>query len=59
MGRTGGIDVKAEDITDIIDGYKGGGYGVSTRHKLGGYTSSYRTGVIEVFEGRIQLCMNC
>ena len=23
VGRTGGIDVKAEDITDIIDGYKG------------------------------------
>ena len=23
MGRTGGIDVKAEDIIDIIDGYKG------------------------------------
>ena len=28
VGRTGGIDVKAEDIIDIIDGYKGGGYGV-------------------------------
>ena len=27
--RSGGIDVKAEDIIDIIDGYKGGGYGVS------------------------------
>ena len=38
MGRTGGIDVKAEDITDIIDGYKGGGSGVSTSHELGGYT---------------------
>ena len=38
MGRTGGIDVKVEDITDIIDGYKGGGYGVQTQHKLGGYT---------------------
>ena len=33
--RSGGIDVKAEDI-DIIDGYKGGGYGVSTQHELGG-----------------------
>ena len=31
--RSGGIDVKAEDI---IDGYKGGGYGVSTQHELGG-----------------------
>ena len=38
VGRTGGIDVKAEDIIDIIDGYKGGGYGVLTQHKLGWYT---------------------
>ena len=38
MGRTGGIDVRAEDIIDIIDGYKGGGPGVSTGHELGGYT---------------------
>ena len=38
MGRTGGIDVKAEDIIDIIDGYKGGGSGMSTGHELGGYT---------------------
>ena len=38
MGRTGGIDVKAEDIIDINDGYKGGGSGVSTRHEQGGYT---------------------
>ena len=37
-GRTGGINVKAEDIIDIIDGYKGGGYDVSTQHELGGYT---------------------
>ena len=35
VGRTGGIYVKAEDILDIIDGYKGGGYGVSTQHELG------------------------
>ena len=28
VGRTGGINVKAEDIIDIIDGQKGGGYGV-------------------------------
>ena len=28
VGRTEGIDVKAEDIVNIIDGYKGGGYGV-------------------------------
>ena len=34
--RIGGIDVKADDILDIIDGYKGGGYGVSTQHELGG-----------------------
>ena len=38
MGRTGRIDVRAEDIIDIIDGYKGGGSGVSTSHELGGYT---------------------
>ena len=38
MGRTGGIDVKAEDIIEIIDGYKGGGSGMSPRHELGGYT---------------------
>ena len=36
VGWTGGIDVKAEDILDIIDGYKGGDYGVSTQHELGG-----------------------
>ena len=34
--RRGGIDVRAEDIIDIIDCYEGGGYGVSTRHELGG-----------------------
>ena len=34
--RRGEIDVKAEDIIDIIDGYKGGGYGMSTQHELGG-----------------------
>ena len=36
MGRTGGIDVEAEDIIDIIDGYKGGGYGVSAQKELSG-----------------------
>ena len=38
MGRTWAIDVRAEDIIDIIDGYKGGGSGMSTLHELGGYT---------------------
>ena len=33
---TGGTDVRAEDIIDIIDGYKGGGYGVSAQQELGG-----------------------
>ena len=33
--RKGGTDVRAEDIIDIIDGYKWGGYGVSTQHELG------------------------
>ena len=36
--RRGGINDKAKDITDIIDGYKGGGSGVSSRYELGGYT---------------------
>ena len=34
--RSGGIDVRAEDIIDVIDGYKEGGYGVSTQRELGG-----------------------
>ena len=38
MGRTWATDVKAEDIIDIIDGYKGEGSGLSTRHELGGYS---------------------
>ena len=33
---SGGIDVRAEDTIDIIDGYKGGGYGVSAQHELNG-----------------------
>ena len=33
--QTGGLDVQAEDIIDIIDGYKGLGYGVSTQDELG------------------------
>ena len=41
MGRTGGINVKAEYIIVII----GGGYGVSTQNELGGYTL-VRTGLI-------------
>ena len=36
VGRTGGIDVRAEDIIDIIHRYKEEGYGVSTEHELGG-----------------------
>ena len=35
--RTGGLDVRAEDIVDIIDGYKGLGYGLSTQDELGWY----------------------
>ena len=38
VGRTRGNNVKAKYIIDIIDGYKGGGYGVLTQHKLGWYT---------------------
>ena len=33
--RRGGTEVRAEDNIDIIDGYKGGGYGVSIQHELG------------------------
>ncbi|KAL9964263.1 hypothetical protein ACROYT_G027880 [Oculina patagonica] len=32
--RTGGLDVKAEDIIDIIDGYKGKGYAISSHEEL-------------------------
>ncbi|KAL9964244.1 hypothetical protein ACROYT_G027857 [Oculina patagonica] len=32
--RTGGLDVKAEDIIDIIEGYKGKGYAISTNEEL-------------------------
>lgn len=35
--RTGGLDVAAEDIIDIIDGYKGRGYSLSTQDELGRY----------------------
>ena len=31
---SGGNDVRAEDTIDIIDGYKGGIYGVSAQHEL-------------------------
>ena len=34
--RRGGIDVRAEDIIDIIHGYKREEYGVSTQHELAG-----------------------
>ncbi|XP_067034638.1 uncharacterized protein [Acropora muricata] len=32
--QAGGLDVQAEEIIDIIDGYKGRGYGLSTQHEL-------------------------
>jgi len=32
--KTGGLDVQAEDIIDIIDGYKGRGYALSTQEEL-------------------------
>ena len=35
--QAGGLDVQAEEIIDIIDGYQGRGYGLSTQHELGGY----------------------
>ena len=33
--QIGGLDVLAEEIIDIIDGYKGKGYGKSTEKELG------------------------
>ena len=33
--KTGGLDVRAEDIIDIIDGHKGRGYSLSTQDELG------------------------
>ena len=35
--KDGGLDVRAEDIIDVIDGYQAEGYGVSTQHDLGRY----------------------
>ncbi|KAK2566525.1 putative D-cysteine desulfhydrase 1 [Acropora cervicornis] len=32
--QAGGLDVQAEEIIDIIDGYQGRGYGLSTQHEL-------------------------
>ena len=34
-GHIGGLDVQAGEIIDIIDGYKGQGYGKSTEEELG------------------------
>ena len=31
----GGLDVQAEDIIDIIEGYKGKGYAISSQEELG------------------------
>ena len=33
--QIGGLDVQAGEIIDIIDGYKGQGYGKSTEEELG------------------------
>ena len=35
--REGGLDVRAEDIIDIIGGYYGLGYGMSSQEDLGGF----------------------
>ena len=32
--QIGGLDVQAEELIDIIDGYKGKGYGKSTEEEL-------------------------
>ena len=36
----GGLDVQAEDIIDIIEGYKGKGYAISSQEELGNYLIS-------------------
>ena len=33
--RMGGLDIQAEDIIDIIEGYKGKGYAISSQEELG------------------------
>ena len=33
--QKGGLDVQAGELIDIIDGYKGKGYGKSTEEELG------------------------
>ena len=33
--RMGGLDVQADDIIDIIEGYKGKGYTISSHEELG------------------------
>ena len=33
--QIGGLDVQAEELIDMIDGYKGQGYGKSTEEELG------------------------
>ena len=38
--RMGGLDVQAEEIIDIIEGYKGKGYAISSREELGKYLIS-------------------
>ena len=35
--QAGGLDVQAVEIIDIIDGYQGRGYDLSTQHEQGGY----------------------
>ena len=38
--RMVGLDVQAEDIIDIIEGYKGKGYAISSQEELGKYIIS-------------------
>ena len=35
LTATGVADVKSEDIIDIVEGYKGKGYGISSPDELG------------------------
>jgi len=50
--RMGGLGVQAEDIIDIIEGYKGKGYAISSQEELGKYS---RTPIKQPPSGNWQL----
>lgn len=50
----GGLDVKAEDIIDIIEGYKGKGYAISSQEELGKYINHFSLDNIVTFRNYTQ-----